>query len=252
MVLLVQALILSIIQGITEWFPISSSGHLALFQELFQFQNLAYDVFLHLASVLAVIVVFRKEILRLLKFDKKSFSYILKIFIALIPAIIFAVLFRDYIANSFHNLTYIGIFFIFSGVVIYLTKFSNSKKEKISFFDSLFIGLMQIFALFPGISRSGMTISSGLFRGLSKKNAIGFSFLLSIPLILAASVAEAGQVFESDISYFILIFSFIVTFLVSLITIKILIRIIKSDKFYYFGIYNIILGILVLVWRISV
>ncbi|MFH1359284.1 MAG: undecaprenyl-diphosphate phosphatase [archaeon] len=248
MVLLIQAVILSIVQGITEWFPVSSSGHLSLFQEFFGFQNLPFDVFLHFASILAVIIIFRKDIINVLNIRKKhSRRYIGYLIIAIIPAIVFALFFRDVIAGMFHNLAFIGIFFIFSGVIIFSTKFSKYKNKKLNWLDGLFIGLFQVFALFPGISRSGMTISSGLFRGLSKEAAIKFSFLLAIPMILAASIAEAPQVFSSDISYTILIVSFIVTFLVSLFVIKLLIRIIKSDNFYWFGVYDIILGVVVLV-----
>ena len=248
MVSLIQALILSIIQGITEWFPISSSGHLALMQQLFGFQNLSFDVFLHLASVFAVIIVFRKEIFEIFHFkNKKNLKYLFYIFIALIPAAFFGFFLRERIESLFSRGLYLGMFFIFSGIIVYSTKFVKERKKTMNFFDSVFIGFFQVLGLFPGISRSGMTISSGLFMGLSKKSAITFSFLLAIPLILGANILELKDLALLDINYSILLVSFVVTFFISLFTINLLIKIIKSEKFYLFGIYNFLLGFLVLV-----
>jgi len=247
MVSLIEAVILSIIQGITEWFPVSSSGHLALMQQFFGFQNLSYDVFLHFAGIFAVLFVFKREVLKLLSFNKVSLKYIGLLILALIPAGFAGLLLSDWIENLFSNMTYLGIFFIVSGLVVYSSKFSIERKSDISNKDAWFIGLLQALAILPGISRSGMTISAGLFKGISKRAAIRFSFLMSIPLILGASVLKTKDLIVSNIDISILIISFIITFLVSLITIKLLIKIIKSDKFYLFGIYNILLGIVVLI-----
>ena len=247
MVSLIEAIILSIIQGITEWFPVSSSGHLALMQQFFGFQNLPYAVFLHFAGIFAVLFVFKREILKLLSFNRVSLKYISLLVIALIPAGFVGFLLSDWIENLFSNMTYLGIFFIVSGLVVYSTKFSIERKSDINNKDAWFIGLLQVLAILPGISRSGMTISAGLFKGVSKRAAIRFSFLMSIPLILGASALKAKDLMISNINLSILVISFIITFFVSLITIKLLIKIIKSDKFYLFGIYNIILGIVVLI-----
>lgn len=246
MVSLIQAIILSIIQGVTEWFPISSSGHLAIFQNIFGFQNLAYDIFLHFASILAVIIIFRKQIIDLFKLKyKQNWKYLALLLIALIPAGIVGFYFTSRVESFFSNLYYLGIFFMGSGLIIYFTKFSKPHKPKVSWFDSIFIGLFQALAIFPGISRSGMTISSGLYRRLKKSTAITFSFLLAIPLVLAASIYEVKDLVMSDISISILIVSLIVTFIASYFTIKLLLKIIKSDGFYWFGLYNVILGIVV-------
>ena len=245
MVSLVQAIILSIIQGITEWFPVSSSGHLALMQYFFGFQDLPFDVFLHFASIFAIVIIFWKDIIEILR--QKNWKYAGLIILAILPAFLFGVLLKDFIISSFNNLLFLGLFFIFSGIVIFSTKFSRVKKSNIGIVDSLFVGMMQVFALFPGISRSGMTISAGLFAGLKKQEVVKFSFLLAIPVILGASLAEAPQIFSQEISYWILLASFIVTFLVSLATIKVLLKIIKSDNFWMFGVYDFVLGILVLI-----
>lgn len=248
--LLFQAVILSIIQGISEWFPVSSSGHLAIMHNIFGFQNLSFDVFLHFASIFAVILIFWKDIIKLLNIkNKENLRYIFYIAIAIIPAGIIGYLFKKQIEGFFSSIFYIGIFFIISGILVYSTKFSKEKKEEISLFDSIFIGLLQAIAILPGISRSGATISSSIFRGVSKKEAVKFSFLIAIPVILGASILEFKDLTLSNISYFILLLCFFITFITSLFTIKILMKIIKSEKFYLFGVYNLVLGILILIWN---
>lgn len=247
MVSLIEAAVLSIIQGITEWFPISSSGHLALMQNLFGFQNLPYDVFLHFASIIAVIYIFRKDIIELLNFKRgENVRYIVLIIIAMIPIFLIGMIFRDFIASVFSNMLFLGFFFFLSGIVVYSTKFSRERKKKLNWLDSLVIGIFQAIAILPGISRSGFTISGGLFRGLKKETAIKFSFLLAIPVMLGASLAEAAN-FITEVDYSILIVSFIITFFISFFTIKILLNIIRKGKFYLFGIYNVILGLIVLI-----
>jgi len=249
MVSLIEATILSIIQGITEWLPISSSGHLAILHNIFGFQSLPFDVFLHFASILAVIIIFYKDILKLLNFHKtKNLIYILLIILGIIPAALVGFLFKEQIESFFSSLFYLGIFFIISGIIVYSTKFTKERKIELSWFDSLFIGFFQAVAILPGISRSGATISSSLYRGLNKKEAIKFSFFMAIPVILGASLIEAKDFILSDINYLILILSFFITFIVSIASIKILLRILKGDKFYLFGVYNFVLGILIMIF----
>jgi len=251
MVSLIEAVILSIFQGISEWFPISSSGHLALVQNIFGFQNLSYDVFLHFASIFAVVFVFRKDIKKLLNLkNKENWRYLFYLIIATIPAVIVGVLFRKFIISTFSNLWFLSGFFILSGVVIYSTRFTKPKKVRFSLLDSIFIGLFQALAIFPGISRSGMTISSGLFRKLKKEQVVKFSFFLAIIIIFGGSLAEAGNIVSGEINYFILLISFIITLLVSIFTIKVLLKIMKINKFYLFGVYNILLGIFILIWKL--
>jgi len=249
MVSLIETLVLSIIQGICEWFPISSSGHLAIFHHIFGFQNLSFDVFLHFASIFAVLFVFRKEMASILNLKKReNWRYILLLILGIIPAGIVGIFFKDFIEGFFSSLFYLGIFFIISGIFIYSTKFFKLKKEKINWIDSFFIGIFQAITILPGISRSGATIGAGLIRGINKEQALKFSFLMAIPLILGASILELDDLIISDISYWLLLISFFVTFLVSLFTINVLLKIVKSDRFYLFGVYNFIVGIFVLIW----
>ena len=248
MVSLIQAIILSIVQGITEWFPVSSSGHLALLQHFFGFQNFSYDVFLHLASVLALIVFFWSDIMSFFSFKREKIIYFFKIVIAMIPAVIVGILFRDYFESLMDNMFMLGLCFIFSGAVIYLTKFTRERKSEVGMFDAFFIGIFQALALLPSVSRSGMTISSGLFRNIDRKEVAKFSFLLAIPALIGANLFEAKNIFSLDISLSILVISFGLTFLTSLITIKYLMQIITHEKFYLFGWYNVVLGVLIVAW----
>ncbi|MAG02976.1 hypothetical protein CMI42_06565 [Candidatus Pacearchaeota archaeon] len=250
MVSMIQAIILSLVQGITEWFPISSSGHLALAQQFLGFQNLGFDVYLHFASVLAVVILFRKDIAKLTFLNKENAIYLTKILIAIIPVGIIGILYKEHVRYAFSNSLFIGIFFIIFGIFIYATKFARETKARPSKFDALIIGISQTLALFPGISRSGMTMGSGLALGLKKDQAIKFSFLTAIPIIIGATLVETKEIVATNIPWFILLTSFTITLLTSLLTIKFLIKIVKSDKFYLFGIYNIVLGLMVLIYSI--
>jgi undecaprenyl-diphosphatase len=118
----------------------------------------------------------------------------------------------------------------------------------LGFFDAVFVGLFQAIAILPGISRSGATISAGMFSGLKREEAVKFSFLLSVPVILGASILELDNLILQEINLWILTICFFVTFFVSIFTIKFLLRIVKTDKFYLFGIYNLLIGIFIIIW----
>jgi undecaprenyl-diphosphatase len=249
---LIQVIILSVLQGIAEWLPISSSGHLAIVQNIFHFENLSFDVFLHFASILAVLIIFRKDIIKLFyPWEKTKIKYLLLLLIGIIPAGLVGILFKKQIEAIFANYIYLGIFFIISGILVYSTKFSKPNREKIGYFDSIFIGIFQAIAILPGISRSGATISAGMHRGIKKEEAIKFSFIMAIPIILGAGVLELKDLAFSQINLSFLIISFIITFIISLAGIKILIKILDKEKFYLFGIYNFLLGVLVLILHLS-
>jgi undecaprenyl-diphosphatase len=243
-----EVIILSIIQGIGEWFPISSSGHLAIMHSIFGSNNLSFDVFLHFASIIAVIIIFHKDIIQLFNLKKKeNIKYLFFILISIIPAGIIGILFKDKIEGFFSSMFYLGLFFILSGVIIFSTKFFKTKRKEMNFFDVCLIGIFQAIAIVPGVSRSGSTISAGIYMGLEKKEAIKFSFLMAIPIILGASIVEFNDLNNQNIDYSLLLISFLICLVVSLFTIKLFVKIVKSDKFYYFGIYNFIIGLIVLI-----
>lgn len=236
---MLNEIILAIIQAATEFLPISSSGHLALFQNLISKPNLFLITILHLASLLAVLIFLRKEIFNLLSFKEKYRRLWLFLIIGTIPAALFGVLFKDFIEKTLSSFLFMGIFFLFTSAIIFLTKFARNGR-KLNIKNSLFIGLIQILALFPGVSRSGMTISSALFSGIKREEAFKFSFLLFIPLAIGANILEIGN------SYFSLslLVSFIVCFVLSYLFLGILFTILKKKKFWLFSLYTLIMGLI--------
>jgi undecaprenyl-diphosphatase len=231
-------LLLAIIQAATEFLPVSSSGHLALFSNLISEPNIFFFTVLHLASLFAVLIFTRKEIKQLFMFkrqDKKMWLYLI---IATIPAVLVGLLFKQVIEQAFSSYFFLGGAFIFTGFVLLLTKIKWIK-GKLNAKNSLFIGLFQMLALFPGVSRSGMTVSSGLFSGIDREKAVKFSFLLFVPLALGAVVLEFGQAYFN----FSLLFAFILCFVLSLVFLNLLMKIVKKGYFWIFAFYCWFIGI---------
>lgn len=244
-----KAVILGIIQGITEWLPISSSGHLVLGEKVLGLEvPIIYDIILHIASLLVVLLVFWRPITQLviglLKGERRHYMYLLYIVIATIPIALIGVFFNDLIKSIFKSLYTVGGSLIFTGFILLLTKGRKGNKD-IDTRSSAGIGLMQALAILPGISRSGMTISAGLLMGRRREEVARFSFIIFIPAILGALVFEAREM--TAISQPIpLIVGFIVTFVIGYASLKLLLRIIRNDKFYLFGYYCLLLGLVVL------
>lgn len=245
---LIQAIILGIVQGITEWLPISSSGHLALIQNYFGIhESLAFDILLHLGSLLVVLTVFYKDIIQLIKGvftkDTKSLKMALFLIIATIPIAVVGFFLQDSIESIFSNNLLIAFAYIFTAIILYFTKYAKSKKVKLNFKNSFLIGFAQMFAILPGVSRSGITISTGLFFGLDKAEVAKFSFLLFIPAILGASLLGIKELVSVDFNSIIgMLFAIVSGFL----SLKLLLRIIKTDKFHYFSVYCLFMAILLL------
>ncbi|MFH1521150.1 MAG: undecaprenyl-diphosphate phosphatase [Candidatus Micrarchaeota archaeon] len=200
MVSYLQAFLLAIIQGITEWLPVSSSAHLAITQQLLGISPpVIFDILLHGGTLFAVLIYFRNDLFALfsgfLTFNPKNqqFQYCIFIVVASIPTAIIGFLFHDFFADMFSNLFFVAIALIITGIILYSTRFQNSKineKSKLNFPIAFIIGIAQGFAVAPGISRSGVTISSGLFAGLNRETAARFSFLISIPALVGAGLVE--------------------------------------------------------------
>ena len=192
---LIEVLILAIVQGITEWLPISSSGHLAIIQQYFGLNvPVLFDVILHVGTLLVVMVVFRKDIVKIFRivarFDFKIEEGKLALYIILgsVPTALIGFLFEETIESFFSNLLVIGYAFIATGVILYLSKLPKNKNRLLNYLDALLIGTAQGIALIPGISRSGVTISTGLLRHVKKEKAFQYSFLLFIPAVIGATV----------------------------------------------------------------
>jgi len=209
---LFDAIILGIIQGITEFLPISSSGHLVLGQALLGVNSPGnvVEVVTHLGTLLSVIWVFWKDLSSILiSFQNKDTQkYILFLIMGTLPAVIIGLAARDMITDLFDSIPIVAGSLIFTGIILLLTQKLNRNNKQLNLKKGLLIGLTQAFAMMPGISRSGMTISTGLALGLSGKDAAKFSFLLAIPVIAGAGLLtaleySAGKHFDSDASIII-------------------------------------------------
>ena len=253
----IDAIILGVIQGLTEFLPVSSSGHLEITRELLDTNQLPSDNLLmtsvlHFATALSTILVFRKDIYDLIKglFDKEnktSKSYVIKILIAIVPAGLVGFLFSDEIEFLFSgNMTLVGIMLIITGTLLFLTKILKTKNFKISKVHSFIIGLSQAFAVIPGISRSGATICTSLFLGNNKSEAAKFSFLIVIPVIFGAILKDvlSGDIFDNEIKISILIIGFISSFLTGVLACKLMLKIVANNNLIYFSFYCFILGII--------
>ncbi len=195
-----QAFILGAVQGLTEFLPVSSSGHLVIFQHLFGITDtpLVFDVLVHMGTLIAVFIAFWPDIVAILRKPFSKMTYL--IIVGIIPAGLAGYLLAPYFEATFRSLLVVGIGLIFTGAILMISeKYANKniglKQEyETSYFDVIFIGLIQALAIIPGISRSGSTISAGLFTGLDRDFAARFSFLLSIPVILGAGVFELKDI----------------------------------------------------------
>lgn len=247
--------LLCIVQGLTEFLPISSSGHLTLIEQIFNVQTdmLLLNLFLHLASLLAVIIFYRKIILNLIKKPFQPLTY--KLIISSIFTFVFAYAYKYFDINSYVFNIY-GFCFLITAIILYLChKFQKNavllKKTEPSYTDSLLVGLVQGLAVIPGISRSGSTIASLIFLKNDEGRAAEYSFLLSIPVILGGFIFELFEVenFSKlfiDINIWQYVFAFILTFLVAFLSLKLTVKMLKNQKFIYFSAYLLIISIIVL------
>ncbi|MBN2281907.1 MAG: undecaprenyl-diphosphate phosphatase [Candidatus Marinimicrobia bacterium] len=261
----IESLLLGMIQGLTEFLPVSSSGHLVIFQKLLGIasDNLAFEIIVHLGTLMSVFVVFYNDLLNLIKslcigirnpksayIQDEYFKLAIQIMVGTIPAVFAGLLFKDFFERIFHNSSLVGITLIITGAILLSTKFLNKIDKKLSLINSLLIGTGQALAIFPGISRSGTTISTALFCGISKREAARFSFLLSIPAILGAAVLEIKDLIISGISgqqILSLATGFLSSFLVGYLAIRFLLNIINKGKFFWFAPYCFLAGLFVLI-----
>ena len=253
-------IILCLIQGLTEFLPVSSSGHLIIAEKLFGIteNNLIINLFLHLASLLAVITYYHKAIFNLLKKPFQPTTY--KLIISTIISVIIALSLR--LSGLYDTLSlYFGYYFIATSIILLLLFFYQKKScviklNEISYKDSLIVGLTQGIAVLPGISRSGSTIASLMFCGNSQKSSSSFSFLMSIPIIIGGFAFEIinylskaeniskNAILSLNFNLLYIIFAFFLTYITSLFSIKLLNNFLKNNKIFYFSIYLFALGII--------
>jgi len=240
--------LLGIIQGVTEFLPVSSSGHLIIIQRLLGItQNqVAISVVLHLGTALALVVFFFKDLLKLLN----NFRLLLFLFITTVITAIVGLSGKDFFESLFISTVPVALALIATGFTLILTKeFMEGKRNNVTFKDAVILGFTQSIAIIPGISRSGITISTLLFRRMDRENSFRFSFLAAIPVIFGAAIVEAKDIYfaiKTEIGN--LLVGFIVSFLVGVISLNILKIVLKKAKLYYFGYYCIIVAIITLLF----
>ena len=244
---IVDVIILGVLQGLTEFLPVSSSGHLVLGQYLLNVKSPGntLEILFHIGTLGSVIFVFSLDIMNILITIKKKSTQklLIYIFVATIPAIIIGLSLSNKIETLFESVNSVGFALLFTGLVLILSSIFKNKNSENSLFASMVIGFGQALAIIPGISRSGMTIALALFFGFSPKESAKFSFLLSIPVIAGAGILgiqdiQSNEIFSADI----IIAALLTSFLIGIIALKVLIKLLELGKFYIFGVYCICLG----------
>ncbi|MGI6778818.1 MAG: undecaprenyl-diphosphate phosphatase [Acetivibrionales bacterium] len=255
----IQAFILGIVQGLAEFLPISSSGHLVMLQKLFGIDEggLTFDIAVHLATLAAVIVVYKKDILEILK---RPFGKLPLLIVAgTIPTAIIGFLFKDIFESVYASGITLGFGFIVTGLVLWYAdsiKTKNKSLKEANTLDAVVVGIAQGIAILPAVSRSGLTISGALFRGLNREFALKFSFLMSIPAILGAAVLDIYDLVKApgNLQLSIGIPSILVGMAAAAVSgyfaVKFMINILKKGKIKVFSYYVFALGALVLIDQI--
>lgn len=249
----IQAIILGLIQGITEFLPVSSSGHLEIGKHLFDLnmsggESLTFDVVVHAGTALSTIVVFRKDIGRLiaglLEFkwndETKFTSYII---VSMIPAAFIGLAFEDQIASLFEGqLLLVGAMLVLTGILLFLADRSKETTKSVFALDAFVIGLAQAIAILPGVSRSGATISTSVLLGIDRSKAAQFSFLMVLPIILGKTLLDtkdiiAGQAAGADVEFTSLMFGLLAAFVSGVFACKWMIALVRRAKLKYFSYY---------------
>ena len=257
---LLEAIILGIVQGLTEFLPVSSSGHLTIGKELLGIDssNLAFEITVHAATVLSTIVAFRKEVAGLIaglfKFKmNQETTYILKIAVSMIPIFIVGIFFKDFVESLFgEGLLIVGIALLVTASLLYLSAIIKPKEKGITFRNAFVIGIAQSIAVIPGLSRSGTTISTGLMLGVKREHIAKFSFLMVLVPILGEAFLElaSGELSEANagIAMIPLLAGFTAAFLSGLLACKAMIALVKRTKLKGFAIYCAVVGIVAIIF----
>jgi undecaprenyl-diphosphatase len=259
---LFESIILGIVQGLTEFLPISSSGHLVFVEKILDVEthNLVFEVLVHVGTLLAVVIYYRRRLSDMIvaiwralsktqktEADNKNLRLAIYLIVGTIPAVIFGFTLKDLIEKAFDSPKWVSFEFLITAVILISTHWAKDLGKPIDFTKSIWIGIAQAISIMPAISRSGATIATGLFAGMKKEEAADFSFLLSIPAIAGAAVLDIPD-FLKDLgnrelmtNYFI---GAIIAGIIGYFSIAVLLKIVKTGKFFYFGAYCALIGIL--------
>jgi len=253
-----QAILLGIVQGLTEFLPVSSSGHLQIAKELLGVeieQNITFDVTLHAATVLSTIVVLWSELWRLIKgcfsrrFNEEQ-AYVLKVILSMIPAGVVGVFFADEIEALFSSLWFVGLMLLLTAALLSFAYYAKPRqKSDISYRDAFVIGLAQAAATMPGLSRSGSTIATGLLLGDEKSAVAHFSFIMVIPVILGKMLLDivSGEMATMSVPTEALVSGFIAAFISGALACRFMIAIVKRGRLIWFAAYCAIVGCICLI-----
>ena len=261
-----QALILGLVQGLTEFLPVSISGHLAIGREILGVEaaeDLVFEITVHVATVLATIIVFRKQIWKLLcglfkfKYNDET-DYILKICVSMIPVFIVGMFFKDKVESLFSSLLVVGLALVVTAMLLLFSDIYGGRgkvaarqyRNGIGWWQALTVGIGQAFAVIPGLSRSGTTISTGLLCGVKREAVAQFSFLMVLVPILGEAFLDlvGGDVAASSVGTLPLLVGFLAAFVSGLFACKVMIALVKKAKLRWFALYCAIVGLVVIIY----
>jgi len=249
-------LILAVVQGVTEWLPVSSSGHLVIVQGYFDLKPpLIFDVVLHVGTLCVVLVAFWEDIVKILKalvrLDFKAEEGKLALFIVVgsVPTAVMGYLFHDIFESLFYNVFAVGTALLFTGLFLYVSERRRDRKE-LDFLDSLLIGTAQGIAIIPGVSRSGLTIAMGMLRGVKKETAFKYSFLLSVPAVIGAAIIESKDLVIGSLDMMTLLLGAVTSMIVGYVSLKILLWMVMGERFHLFAYYCWIAGATIVVFQL--
>ncbi len=257
----IDAIILGIIQGLTEFLPVSSSGHLELAKAILGDQkvpqeSLTFTVVLHFATALSTIVIFWREILQIVRglfqFKKnEELEFSVKIIVSMIPAVLVGLLFEEQLEEFFTgNVLLVGFMLLITGLLLLLADKAKNTDKPVSYLNALIIGLSQAIAMLPGISRSGATISTSVLLGVDRTKAARFSFLMVVPLIFGKVAKDFtdGVISFGDENFLVMAVGFLAAFVSGLLACKWMIALVQKSKLYYFSIYCFAIGIIAIAY----
>jgi len=266
---LLEAIFLGFLQGVTEFLPVSSSGHLVISEHLLgvkQANSVFFEVVVHFGTLCAIIAVYYQEIAKLLAFvfvpsnrkqlsleeSKNTANLLLLIVLATIPTALIGIFFRDTFKTLFDVPIAVGIALLITGSLLLCTTFAKPKEKNFSnvkWYKGIGVGLMQGISITPGISRSGSTIAIGMFLGIDRTTAANFSFLMAVPAILGAMVTQIKNISEiGSIGIINAASGFVASFIFGYVSLKLLLKIVRKGKLHYFAYYCFALGILTLIY----
>jgi undecaprenyl-diphosphatase len=260
---ILEAIILGIIQGLTEFLPVSSSGHLEIAKAIFGNEQedggILMTVTLHAATALSTIVVFRKDIGVILKGlfafkQNEELLFSLKIIVSMIPAAFIGLFFEDQIDALFDsNILLVGLMLLVTGLLLFLADKAKNTDKKAGFKEALIIGVSQAIAILPGISRSGATISTSVLLGIDRERAARFSFLMVVPLILGKMAKDLmdGEFSGDSVELMPLGIGFIAAFITGLVAWTWMISLVKKSKLSWFSIYCFLIGTIAIIWALA-